>query len=43
VRAALAKIRAAVKAGRTATATITVVIVDAAGHKRAVKRLVALT
>jgi hypothetical protein len=43
VRAALAKIRTAVKAGRTAKATITVVIVDAAGNSRAVKRLVALT
>ena len=42
-RAAFKKIRAAVKKGKKVTATIKLTIVDAAGNKRSVKRIVKLT
>ena len=42
-KAAFKKIRAAVKRGKKVTATITLTIVDAAGNKRRVKRIVKLT
>ena len=43
VKAAFKKIKTAVRRGRKVTATITVKIVDAAGHARTVKRTVRLT
>lgn len=42
-KAAFKKIKTAVGRGRKVTATITVEIVDAAGHARIVKRTVRLT
>ena len=41
--AVVKRIRAAVRSGKTVTATITLKIVDAAGHKRTIKRIVKLT
>ncbi|MBA3749193.1 MAG: hypothetical protein H0W96_17115 [Solirubrobacterales bacterium] len=42
-KAAFRKISTAVKLGKKVTATITLTVVDAAGNKRSVKRIVKLT
>ena len=42
-RAAFTRCRAAIRAGKKVTATITLTLVDTAGHRRIVKRIVKLT